>query len=291
MAFVQAQQLGRKPKGPDVIDRINKGLGLAQNILGAVNTVNTMMNAPSSEEIKAARKQDAELKTAQIDAMKKKTLEPADQIAKKNYELSLKKFETEQAEKLDPKYKLSKLGGEAQNKVGSIAEGLASLSQMEVAADKGFGPRRINPDTAIIGGLVSDDPYSSAERTLNEVVGRLQSGGAIGDRELTTFKALGPRPGDDAQAKLGKLNAQKRFLENKLTAYGLAKEDLPAMGFKLNPAQEIANKNGGLMDLVNQGQQPKGQVAATMNIEHPDPAKNKRMQELLQKQKAGTIGR
>lgn len=164
-------------------------------------------------------------------------------IAKSNKELTATS---------DPKAKLAKLSAEAQNKVGGIADALASLDQIRDAMSKGVGPSRINPNTPGIGTFVSDNQFTSAQRTLDEAVGRLQSGGVIGKEEIVTFREMGPRPADtDPVIIAQKLANQERFLNNKLTAFGFGADELSGMGFKtkFEPVKEASK--GGVMDLVS----------------------------------------
>lgn len=143
-----------------------------------------------------------------------------------------KEKEAKDAERANPEYKLEKLGAEGRSKVGAIASGFQALDQMVKASDDGHGPQYVDANSPVIGSLVSDNPYSEAERTVAEVVGRLQSGGAMNVTEVKTFKALGPRPGDDAPTRARKLGQQRDFLQNKLTAFGLKNDDMNSLGFK-----------------------------------------------------------
>ena len=146
--------------------------------------------------------------------------------------------EEKKAYEASPKGKLEKLGGESRSKVGSIVSGLQALQKMGEASKSGYGPEYFDPSTPLIGGMFSDTPYSENERVLSEVVGRLQSGGAIGQEELKTFKAMGPRPADDPSTRQSKLENQRKFLANKLTAFGLSEDELGAAGFDYNPQQK-----------------------------------------------------
>lgn len=188
------------------------------------------------------RKSEAEIRnleaTAGIDAERKKleiqkiredlAMSP---IARRKAAAEAGKLEKEASTALAPQNKLAKLGAESQNKIGGIVSALDSLKAMGSAISQGYGPRRISPDTALIGGFVSDDPYSSEERVVTEVIGRLQSGGAISADEGERFKALGPRPGDSQDQVSKKLDAQRRFLENKVIALGIKPEEIGSLGF------------------------------------------------------------
>jgi hypothetical protein len=162
--------------------------------------------------------------------------ETPDQKRAKELELFNKKEEQkiliEENKKASPVYRLEKVSGEGKNKVGGIASGLQSLDQMIKSLDDGHGPELLDSNTPFVGGAVSDTPYSSAARVLDDVVGRLQSGGAINSDELITFRAMSPRKGDSPQERKNKLQLQRDFLSNKLAAYNLKANELDGLGFK-----------------------------------------------------------
>jgi hypothetical protein len=155
----------------------------------------------------------------------------------------------------NPNNKLKDLGAEGRSKVGSIASGLQAIDQMVKASEDGLGPKYIDPSTAVLGRFISDDPYTEAERTAAEVVGRLQSGGAMSEDEVKTFKALGPRAGDDKATKQRKLTQQRDFLQNKLTAFSMKPEDLVALGFQTESKYAPRTKPAGKSPGANYSQQ------------------------------------
>jgi hypothetical protein len=132
--------------------------------------------------------------------------------------------------------KLAKMGGETQNKVGSIASGLKALSELKTSINKGVGPSYIDSNTPLIGKAFSDDSFTQNQRVLTEVVGRLQSGGAIQSDELESFNKMGPRPGDSKEQQIKKIEDQTTFLKNKLVAFGLKEEELRELGFDVGKA-------------------------------------------------------
>lgn len=184
---------------------------------------------------------DRDYKRSQIN----KNNRAATQAPKENLTYAQKldlKAEKEAIQKARPEAKLESLGAEGRSKVGAIASGFQAIDQMMKASEDGHGPRYVDANTTLIGGLVSDNPYSEAERMTGEVIGRLQSGGAIGEQEVKTFKQLGPRPGDDGPTRTRKLALQRDFLKNKLTAYGLSHDDLGSLGFETTSRYEPKNK-------------------------------------------------
>lgn len=142
-----------------------------------------------------------------------------------------KQAEAKAKERENPVYKLEKLGTEGRSKVASIASGFQALDQMVKSSDDGFGPQYVDSNTPLLGMGVSDNPYSEGERLTAEVIGRLQSGGAMNEAEVKTFRSLGPRPGDDKESRKRKLGQQKDFLKNKLTGFGMNDDDMRSLGF------------------------------------------------------------
>jgi hypothetical protein len=130
----------------------------------------------------------------------------------------------------DPVKRLAKSNAEVKGKVGGIASALDALSEMEVAVKGGEGPQLITARTPILGRAVSDTKFTQNQNVLNEVVGRLQSGGAITSDELDSFERMGPRWGDSPEIQRSKMAQQRAFLTNKLAAFGFQEEELPKLG-------------------------------------------------------------
>lgn len=139
---------------------------------------------------------------------------------------------------LAPKERLAKMGAEAQGKVGAISSGLMALGEMEKEIKKGYRPKYINPNVLGAGAFISDDVFTKSQRVVSEVVGRLQSGGAISDDELRSFNNMGPRPADKKEIAAEKIKDQRRFLENKLVAFGFNDKDLREIGFNIGGESE-----------------------------------------------------
>lgn len=186
------------------------------------------------------RQLEQQIKASEFDLQEKQANAPLQrqktqaEIAKMNSEAS--KAQTP----LNARQRLDKVGGETQGKVGGIASGIRALSEMRNAISQGEGPSYIDANTPFVGKALSDNQYTKSERVLSEVVGRLQSGGAIGKDEEARFVAMGPRPGDSKEVRLQKLNDQMAFLENKLTGFGFSTKDLNELGFDVgnNPVQQ-----------------------------------------------------
>lgn len=150
--------------------------------------------------------------------------------------------------------KLAKMSGDTQGKVAAIASGFKAIQELNDATKKGFGPKRIDSNTPLIGTFVSDDAISSNQRILGEVIGRIQSGGAIGVEEEKRFLAMGPRPGDTKEQAQKKLNDQKSFLLNKLKAFGLQESDLAEIGFDVGTTPQRSIGNGESQAIMKQVQ-------------------------------------
>jgi hypothetical protein len=132
----------------------------------------------------------------------------------------------------DPRYRLRKEGGEVKKQIGMVASALEGLKNYEDLFKGGMRPERITRDTPLLGSFVSDTPLTVQATTIAEVVGRLQSGGAINKDEEKRFMAMLPRPGDTEDVAAQKLDTSRRFIESKLTALGYQPQDLAAIGFE-----------------------------------------------------------
>lgn len=152
-----------------------------------------------------------------------------------------------------PKARLEKQGAEARNKIGSIATGLQALDTLGKSIESGYTPSYIDANTPVIGGLISDNPLTESQRIISEVVGRLQSGGAINKEEEKRFMALGPRPGDSPERAKAKIEQQRDFLNNKLAAFGFKGEELPDLGF-MTQGRDVAPKEQNRMFDMMTGQ-------------------------------------
>lgn len=240
---------------------LGKALAAAADVWGGgggtftnlYNQANPMMNEAQKQEAilkmeDMLRKSRGELTDSEIDLLK----------AQLGYQIGKDKLSAKGGGD-----KVAGLNATEKGNLGSIATGLRAVSDMMSALGQGDGPRRIDPSTALIGTFTEDTEYSAAERVLSEVIGRLQSGGAISSGEQAKFTALGPRPADSAEMQKSKLNDQYKFLTNKLQALGFQPQELPAYGFDTGG---IGMGGGGLT-----------------------PEKQKRLMELRAKKAAGKI--
>lgn len=230
--------LNIEAKLTDATGRNFLGSGVGEKFFsGGSQGIEELMQAapvtPKYEAEKAASDRQARLVESQIN--KNNRTQSTGSNLSYEEKLDLKNQKAEEAktkERSNPEYKLEKLGAEGRSKVGAIASGFQALDQMVKSSDDGYGPKHLNSSTPLVGAVISDDPYTEGERITSEVIGRLQSGGAMNDAEVRTFRSLGPRPGDSSDARKRKLQQQKDFLQNKLTAYGLKTDELSGLGFE-----------------------------------------------------------
>lgn len=116
--------------------------------------------------------------------------------------------------------------------VGTLVDALKNVHDYEQAWSGGGRESYVNPDTPIIGGLISDTPITIARRRISNAAGRLESGAAMNAEEIKMYKSLMPRPADSPDQQALKLKKMRSFLETKLTSYGLKPEQLGEIGFK-----------------------------------------------------------
>lgn len=237
-------QTAPEPEGPSLIRKASDYLGITE--AAPVEQPKTRMQdifssrTPEYLQKQEDMKRQRELQSLQLDEQKRKAAEAGlsfDQT-REGKEFAAKealKADIEKQKRNDPNYKLEQMGAEAKGKVGSIVSGLQALQGIAKAVGEGQQPEYIDANTPLIGGLLSDTDISRNQRVLSEVVGRLQSGGAINKDEGERFVALGPRPGDSPSVQRKKIQDQMSFLSNKLNAYGLKEEDLPKVGFDYTP--------------------------------------------------------
>lgn len=251
---------------------------------GDLTGLNDILNSQPMREAKQApvdplRELQLREKQAQLDEMNK-PFSQTREAQKMAFAAGLSRKEQAQTQQAMPK-----LGAEEKKSIGGIASGLRALKNMELAMSQGYGPSYVSSDTPVIGGLISDNAFTKEQRLLTDVVGRLQSGGAINAEEGSRFKAMGPRPGDSEEIRLAKLKDQKVFLENKLLAMGVNPADLESKGFDVGQDVLIdRQKSGGPMSAVATDKLPTREARPLGRFQDQDLAK--RYQELKAKQGA-----
>lgn len=271
MAIQQAQFI-KKPEKEDALSKVNRGIGLALNVIGAVRGVQDLaQNAKDSKlkelllkdqqegvrseaglqdlllggkvkEVAAGTAGAVPVKVRSGGGVVEKSFLPNKEEGMTEYQKAQLGLEREKLAKTGgAEDKLKGLGAEGKNKLGYIVSGLDAVKGMEDAISQGIGPSRINPNTPIIGGMVSDTPFTRSQRIAAEMFGRLQSGGAINKEEEARFIQMGPRPGDSADQAQAKLEDQRRILEQRVQTMGLNEQDLSQLGIKLPKRAEAGN--------------------------------------------------
>lgn len=129
------------------------------------------------------------------------------------------------------KGRYEKEGAETRQKVGFITGALKNLTDYENVFRSGERQSRLNPTTPLVGGFVSSTAIDDNRAAMEEAIGRLQSGGAIGIEEGKTFRNFIPTPSDSDEAAARKLTMFREAMENKLRGYGYGTEDLADLGF------------------------------------------------------------
>lgn len=162
---------------------------------------------------------------------------------KGEYEMKREKYTQEKEEKrrkynpANVSEKLDRLGATEKTQVGFISEGLRALNDIENAELKG---REENKSSSGIGkwlvdksgahpwrfSVLGDNPYTAAANRYKEFFGRMQSGGAIGEKEAQDFKDLIPTQFDTPEMADSKLNKMKDMFYNKANILGLDKQDI-----------------------------------------------------------------
>lgn len=130
-----------------------------------------------------------------------------------------------------PKGRLEKSGGETKQKVGFITSALENLTKYEDNFRKGERQDRLTPQTPFIGGFISSTPIDEARVSLEEAIGRLASGGAIGSGEEARFRQMVPTAADSDEDAVRKISNLRAEMENKITGYGFKTDELEGMGF------------------------------------------------------------
>lgn len=151
-----------------------------------------------------------------------------------------------------PKVILKDQGAEGKKAVGSIASGLRALDKMADAMNRGVNPQYIDSDTPVLGEAISDNEFTIAQREVNEVIGRLQSQASVTKDEEARFKKMGPLAKDTKEIRMQKLQAQRQFLADKLTAFQLKEEDLEGLGFEKHKPSPQGPSDGDINTYAKQ---------------------------------------
>ena len=178
-----------------------------------------------------------------------------------------------------PEGKFEKSSGDVKQKVGFITSALGNTKKYRERVAAGEKQGFITPQTPLIGGLVKSTPIDEARVNLEESIGRLASGGAIGASEEKRFRQMLPTAADNPEIAQRKLDQLQFEMENKLTGYGVKPQELGLLGFDpeaLGYGQKqavSAKKPGGLIPSAQAASGPKpGMVDGGYRFKGGDPA-------------------
>ena len=187
----------------------------------------------------------------------------------------IEKYNREQT----PAGKFEKSSGDIRQKVGFITSALGNVEKYRERIGAGEKQGFITPQTPLIGGLVKSTPIDEARINMEESIGRLASGGAIGQGEEKRFRQMLPTAADSPEIAQRKLDGIRSEMENKLLGYGIKPQELGALGFDPNALgygqkQAVsAKKPGGLIPSAQAASGPKpGMVDGGYRFKGGDPA-------------------
>lgn len=127
--------------------------------------------------------------------------------------------------------KVSKLSGDQRKRFDDVTGSLDALGGIKAAYSA--KPRKNVGDNSDLMDVPfrGDTDYTVARNLFTESIGRMQSGGAIGEKEAISFKQLIPTAVDTPEIAQNKI-AQLEFLLNaRLKSFGVSKEDAVKSGF------------------------------------------------------------
>jgi hypothetical protein len=180
------------------------------------------------------------------------------------------KFEEEKFKKT-PQGQYEKLSAETKGKLGALASGMQSLTAFEgQVADQGNLPTTDKTKIPLVGKMFfSQSEVNSLRDKLSDDIGRMRSGGAIGQQEESRFMSMLPTPGDDNPTVFRKLKSLRQEFATKMSAYGFAPErfseavpdikgDTMGLGQVDPEIRDVARRsNKGGVSFAGVGQSPK----------------------------------
>lgn len=148
--------------------------------------------------------------------------------------IKAKEAEAKMQEKISPTGKLKNLAAAEKQRFDNITGALTALTGMSKAYDNG--------DNTF--SLVGDNDFTRNRSVFVEMLGRMQSGGAITDDEVSNFKKLIPTIKDSADQQQAKLEQMRTLMTQRLATLGFKPDDMEALGF---PKEQLfyANENSG----------------------------------------------
>ena len=139
---------------------------------------------------------------------------------------------SERARLKTPEGRLERMSGEKAQKVSFIGSALGNIDKYEDAFNRGERQSYVNPNTPVIGALISSTPIDESRTNLEESIGRLASGGAINSSEEARFRRMIPTAADNDVAAKRKISQLRAEFEAKSKAFGFSPQDLETIGVK-----------------------------------------------------------
>lgn len=128
-------------------------------------------------------------------------------------------------------YRTKALGAQEKKDLANQKESMEALQAMHDALSAG--------DNTF--SLVGDNNFTFAKKKYTEALGRLQSGGAIGAKELETFESFVPNARDSAEMQRKKLQTGYRQMADRLGISGFKPEEF-GLNSSLVSQQDLASK-------------------------------------------------
>lgn len=144
------------------------------------------------------------------------------QIAKNNAEIDANKF------KKTPAGLLQGLSGEQKGRLDNIVGAMNAVRDMDSALGKG---------TSTVS-VIGDNDFTLSRNTFKEMIGRLQSGGAIGTQEAKDFMQLAPGTLDNESIRRQKLSKLNQLLSQRFKTFGFDENFLNQAGITITPVSE-----------------------------------------------------
>jgi hypothetical protein len=118
---------------------------------------------------------------------------------------------------------------ESKTKIGLLKDGFKATADYINNVNQGQRQRYISPKTPLVGGLISSEPIDEARMMMSEAIGRLHSGGAIGDSERQAFLSLIPTAADKEETYSRKLKQFGDLMRSKMETFGYKPEEFGLM--------------------------------------------------------------
>lgn len=171
----------------------------------------TALTAEKDEAAKSKKdKENLDREKEQLTIAEKK-----DELAKKQYART-------------PKGKMEALSSSDKQRFDNLIGSLTALNGMRDALAAGSNTFSV----------VGDNDFTRHASTWDEMIGRMQSGGAIGKEEAKKFRKLVPVVTDPAEQQQSKLNQMEALMSQRLSTMGFSPKDLGEMGISVKPIKQ-----------------------------------------------------